>query len=344
MNTIDAKELKQLLEKTQRQFPPHYPTKMHGISPDEIEVLCNNLKNTIKYIGFEDANISIKDIVSKLISDFLISTLDEAERRKSGYCDFELSEENLGIGKKITFKYHDKSLEFEYLDMGFITITNNSIWDHLGSWEDYSNSTISYDINKPDVLRSKQTYFNKSILNSIMTFNERGIEVKKEFKITPVTKNFTPTDQCIIGSVVRNEDFYTATYSIQAIGDDFGGIISKDEIEGMNSISSITVPFRYISNADYDLNLLPVVYYHEKEILGSGAIQLLVYNYNYSDGYDLEEQYIKSKYFANNTYCLELLSDSFCVGLPRITTPYSYRILKNIKEYLHSIDKEPNEK
>ena len=334
---MDANKLKRLLEKTQREFPPHYPEKRHGIT-NEIEVLCNNLNKIINYIGFSNANIAIKNIVSKMINEFLISTFEKAATMPvKKYCDFELIDKKDENGREISISYQNRSLEFKYTDNGFITITNNSIISFTHSGEDYSNSTISYDTTKPDELYLVQTFDNNSILHSKMLFNEVGIEMNKEFKIIPKTSYFTPTeDQCIIGYVIRNEDFYTATYGLQAIGNDFGKVLRDDDIKEMNSIPSRTVPFRYICGEDFDLNLLCVVGRDGRESRRTGAIQDLVYRYNTVDGYEdsIERDYKKSKQLVENNVYLEIADGSFLIGAGRIDSPYDFEILKNIKEYV----------
>ena len=58
---MDITQLKILLEETQQKFPPHYPTKTHGIT-DEVPVLLNNLKKVVDYIGFSYYSTSVATV------------------------------------------------------------------------------------------------------------------------------------------------------------------------------------------------------------------------------------------------------------------------------------------
>ena len=176
---MDVTQLKILLEKTQQKFPPHYPTKTHGIT-DEVPVLLNNLKKIVDYIGFSNANIAIKNIVGKAINEFLIST---RERLNKTSCDFNAKSETLENGSNIILEYNGKSLEITYSNNGTITIKNNFDCQYNAYGEDYSNSIISYNVNKPDEMFLNQTFYNKSVCQSIMTFDDNGIEISKEIMI-----------------------------------------------------------------------------------------------------------------------------------------------------------------
>lgn len=332
--------LKSLLEETQRSFPPHYPTKTHGIA-DELPILINNLKGVVDYIGFSNANIAVKNIIGKMINEFLISARQGLNKSN---CDFEIQNQVIKNGNKIIISYSDKSLELEYLNNGIITVTNNSKCSFISYGEDYSNAIASYDSNKTNNLFLNQIFQNKSTCQSMMTFNDEGIEINKDFKITPRTRTFQPTNQCIIGSITRNDDFYTACVKLNAIGNDFNNIISNDDINMVNSISEITVPIRYIGSLKNDLNLLNVVISEERESFRTGAIQELVYNYISSEeeNYSFDEHYEKSKKVIEYSNFLEFTYNSLEIALPMIHAPYSFEILKNIKEYVRKQENNPH--
>ena len=86
---MDINQLKKILEETQQKFPPHYPTKTHGVA-NEIPILINNLKKIVDYIGFSSANIAIKNIVGKAINEFLISSKYGLNKKN---CDFDIKSE-----------------------------------------------------------------------------------------------------------------------------------------------------------------------------------------------------------------------------------------------------------
>lgn len=330
---MDLMNLKSLLEETQKSFPPHYPTKTHGVTK-EIPILIENLKQIVDYIGLSDANIAIKNIVGKMINEFLISSRHGLNKNN---CDFEIINQEIENGKKITISYSDKSLELEYQNNGVITITNNSDCPFVAYGEDYSNAIISYDTSKPNNLLLNQIFQNRSACQSIMTFNSEGIEINKDFKIIPRTRSFQATNQCITGSITRSDDFYTANIKLNAIGNDFGNIISNEDIENVNSIPEINVPIRYMGALKNDLNLLCVVSATDRESLRAGAIEELVGNYIYSeeDNYTFAEHYEESKKIIEYSNFLEFTYNSFSIGSPMIHAPYSFEILNNIKEYVH---------
>ena len=339
---MDLMSLKSLLEETQKSFPPHYPTKTHGVV-NEIPILLGNLKKIVDYIGFSNANIAIKNIIGKMINEFLISARYGLNERN---CDFEISNQEIENGKKIIISYSNKSLELEYLNNGIITITNNSKCPFVSYGEDYSNATVSYDSNKPNNLFLNQIFQNKSICQSIMTFNEEGIEINKDFKIIPRARKFQATNQSITGSITRSDDFYTARVKLNAIGNDFNNIINNDDINMVNSISEITVPIRYMGSLKNDLNLLNVVIASDRDSLGSGAIQNLVYNYIYSEEekYSFPEHYEESKKVIEYSEFLEFTYNSYDILSPMIHAPYSFEILKNIKKYIHKKKIDPHVK
>lgn len=337
---MDINQLKIILEETQQKYPPHYPTKTHGIT-DEVPILLNNLKKVVDYIGFSNANIAVKNIVGKTINEFLISSRHGLNKNN---CDFEIENQDIENGRKITISYSDKSLELEYLNNGVITITNNSVCPFITYGEDYSNAIISYDSNKPNNLFLNQIFQNKSTCQSIMTFNEVGIEINKEFKIIPRTRTFQATTQCITGSITRKDDFYTASIKLNVIGRDFGNIISEEDINMISSIPEITVPISYMGALKNDLNLLYVVCADDRDSLMSGAIESLIGNYIYSEeeSYSFAEHYEKSKKVIEYSNFLEFKFDSFVIGAPMIHAPYSFEILENIKRYVHKQENKPH--
>ena len=329
---MDVTQLKILLEKTQQKFPPHYPTKTHGIT-DEVPVLLNNLKKIVDYIGFSNANIAIKNIVGKAINEFLIST---RERLNKTSCDFNAKSETLENGSNIILEYNGKSLEITYSNNGTITIKNNFDCQYNAYGEDYSNSIISYNVNKPDEMFLNQTFYNKSVCQSIMTFDDNGIEISKDFKIIPNARNFKATNQFISGSIVRNNDFYSANIKLQITGDDFGDLITQNDILKIKTMKEITVPINYFGGLKSDLNLLCVVNEDERNSFRYGSIGALVGDYAGEEEQEtFEEEYQDSKKIIENSNFLEFAYNSFRIALPMIHAPYSFEILKNIKSHVH---------
>ena len=329
---MDLIKLKRLLENTQASFPPHYPTKTHGVT-DQIPRLINNLKNVIDYIGFSNANIAIKNIIGKMINEFLISTRDGL---KSCNCDFEITTQEMSDGKRVTISYGKKSLVLEYLNDGITKVINQSECQFVRYGEDYSNASISYNINEPNDLLLKQMFANGSTCKSYMTFSTEGIEQKRFFEIVPRTRYFEAANQCVKGSIERKDDFYTACLSLEVEGNDFGGIISNGEINAVKSMPEIVVPVMYIGSLKYDFNFLNIVTHEDRENGRSGAIQELIYKYISSVGLrdKLEEYYDRSKKVIEYSDFLEFPYDSLDILLPMIHAPYSFEILKNIKEYV----------
>lgn len=333
---MDLNKLKEMLEETQKNFPPHYPTKKHDVA-NEVTILIENLKSIVDYTGFSNANIAIKNIVGKMINEFLISTNEVHEEEN---CNFEITNMAIENGTKTIVRAHEKSLDFEYLNNGVITITNNSNCIYALYGEDYSNCTIVYDRNKTDNLFLNQTFKNKSICQSMMCFNQEGIEMHKDFKIIPRTRNFEPTSECVLGSITRSEDFYTANVNLTVVGENFGKILSNDEIEQLKSIPEITVPVRYMGGLETDLNLLYVIIPSERDSFRSGAIQELVGNYVEHKGfeYSFDDHYAKSQEAIEHSNFLEFSNNTFHFMSPLIHAPYSFEILHNIKDYVDKKD------
>lgn len=331
---MDINQLKKLLEETQQKFPPHYPTKTHGVF-DEVLVLLDNLKKIVDYIGFSSANIAIKNIVGKAINEFLISSRDGLVDKNS--CEFNVKSEALENGNNITVEYNGKSLEIAYLNNGTITIKNNFHCQYNFYGEDYSNSIISYNVNKPNELFLNQTFYNKSVCQSIMSFNDEGIEISKNFKIIPNARNFKATSQFVSGSIVRNNDFYSANVKLQINGNDFGSLITSNDILRVKSTKEITVPINYFGSLENDLNLLCVVDTSERKNFGNGSIRALVLDYIYAGERQetFEEEYEESKKVIEYSDFLEFRYDSFNILNSMIHAPYSIEILKNIKGYVH---------
>ena len=330
---MDITQLKILLEETQQKFPPHYPTKTHGIT-DEVPVLLNNLKKVVDYIGFSNANIAIKNIVGKAINEFLIST---RERLNKTSCDFNAKSETLENGSNIILEYNGKSLEITYSNNGTITIKNNFYCQYNAYGEDYSNSVISYNINKPNEMFLNQIFPNKSVCQSIMSFNDEGIEISKDFKIIPNARNFKATNQYVSGSIVRNNDFYSATVKLQINGDDFGNLITQNDVLKVKSIKEITIPINYFGGLKNDLNLICVVSHDERDSFRYGSIGALVGDYIYAGEEQeiFEEEYEENKKVIEYSDFLEFAYNSLDIALPMIHAPYSFEILKNIKSHVH---------
>ena len=354
MNTIDSKELKELFETTQKGFPPHYPTKMHGVSR-EVQLLINNLKTIIDYLGFENANIAIKYIIGKTINEFLTVTFEKNKYENGKNCDFEVVDKNISNGKKTIISYKNMSLELKYLDNGIITIRNNSLCEAAMIGEDYSKTTILYDVNKPNNLYLAQTLDNNSVLQSTCTFDESGIEMEKKFKIivSEARNKFIASHQCVVGSITRNDDFYTATYRMKLVGRDFSNLISKKDIEIVNSTPEITVPIKSMNSLENDINLLYVLTRELKQHpIGGYTGTLSILLYNYYDHYDYaknnperyERDYEDSRKIIKFNECIEMAYNSWDIITPRIYVPYSSQILKNVKEYVYKRDSSLNEK
>ena len=334
---MNIKELKRMLEQTQREYPPHYPTKTHDVER-EINKLIGNLKLIVDYIGFSEANIAIKNIIGKTINEFLISTL-QGEQTK--YCDFEITEQEIENGKQIIVRYKDNSLVLEYHNLGVITVTNNSKCNYIFHGEDYSDSFISYDINTPNSLYLAQVFLNKSACQSLMTFNEYGIETQRELLIKPKSRIFEAKNECLIGTITRSDnDFFTATIRLNIIGKDLKGIISNEDIDKVNSISKITVPIKYMNALEYDLNLLDVISKDDRESSRCGGIQRLTDNYLLSeeDSEFFEKDYNESKKIIEYSHYLEFGPQTLAIMLPLIHSPYSPEILKGIKKYVKKLD------
>ena len=337
---MDINQLKIILEETQQKYPPHYPTKTHGIT-DEVPVLLNNLKKVVDYIGLSNANIAIKNIVGKTINEFLISSREGIDRKS---CDFNVKKETLENGNNIIFEYNGKSLEIKYLNNGTITIKNNSYCQYNSYGEDYSNSVISYNVNKPNEMFLNQTFRNKSVCQSIMTFSDEGIEISKVFKIIPNARNFKATNQFVSGSIVRNNDFYSANVKLQITGDDFGNLITQNDILKVRSIKEIIIPINYFGGLKSDLNLLCVVNEEERKNSRYGSICALIGDYIYAEEEQemFEEDYEKIKEIIGHSNFLEFAGDTLRIGLPMIHAPYSFEILKNIKGYVHKQENNPH--
>ena len=330
---MNINELKRMLEQTQKDYPPHYPTKTHDVER-EINKLINNLKLIVDYIGFSEANIAIKNIIGKTINEFLISTL-QGEQTK--YCDFKITEENIDNGKRIIITYKDKSLVLEYHNIGVITVTNNSRCNYILHSEDYSDSFISYDINTPNSLYVAQIFLNKSTCQSLMTFNEYGIETQRELLIKPKSRNFEAKNECLMGTITRSDnDFFMATVRLNIIGKELKGIISNEDIDRVNSIPEITVPIKYMDALKYDLNLLNIVCEDDRVSSRCGGIQRLTDNYLFSeeDSEFFENDYNESKKIIANSYFLEFGPQTLAIMTPLIHSPYSFEILNNLKEYV----------
>lgn len=348
MKTIDSKELKELFEKTQKGFPPHYPTKMHGVH-DEIMLLLDNLKIIIDYLGFENANIAIKYIVGKTINEFLTATFEKNRDGKEKNCDFEVVEKEINGGKKTIVSFKNMSLELKHLVNGIITIKNNSHCEASMYGEDYSKTTILYNTNKLNNLYLVQTLGECSVLQSSMTFDESGIEMERIFKIivSEARNKFISAHQCVVGSITRNDDFYTATYKMQLVGKDFSNLVSKEDIERVNSTPEITVPITTMYSLENDINLLYVLDRSLKELpigRGTGILPVLLYdyyrNYDYANKYpdSYKDDYERCRKIIKFNECIEFAYNSYDIAKPRIYVPYSYQLLKNVKEYVYKRD------
>lgn len=329
---MDIDKLKAILEETQRNFPPHYPTKTHDIAY-EVYNTIERLKIIVDYIGFSDANIAIKNIVGKMINQFLITTKHD-NKGQDVNCDFNITNQEIDNGIKTIISSNEKSLELKYLNDGSITITN----DHYcfsTTGGDYSDSVINYNNSTPNQMFLEQSYINQPICKAMLSFNDDGIEVSKEFKITPRKRRlWQPTNQYISGSIVRGEDFYTASIKLNAVGDPLDRLLSKEDIEKINSIPEIKVPIMCIGALDTDLNLLFDVIKCEKvDGLKGGSFKYLIDSYLYNSSSeakeDFEGMYNDSQKIVESSLCLE--HSFYYMGQPIIHGPYSNEILHNIK-------------
>ena len=159
-----------------------------------------------------------------------------------------------------------------------------------------------FDTNKINNLHLAQTLGEGSILQSSMTFDESGIEMKKSFKIIVSTKRnineFVSAHKCVVGSITRNDDFYTATYKMHLVGEDFSTLISKEDIKDVNSTPEITVPIKTMYSLENDINLLYVLDRSLKDLpIGgpshTGILPALLYDYyrHYDYANDDPERY-----------------------------------------------------
>ena len=202
----------------------------------------------------------------------------------------------------------------------------------------------SYNVNKPNEMFLNQTFRNKSVCQSIMTFSDEGIEISKVFKIIPNARNFKATNQFVSGSIVRNNDFYSANVKLQITGDDFGNLITQNDILKVRSIKEIIIPINYFGGLKSDLNLLCVVNEEERKNSRYGSICALIGDYIYAEEEQemFEEGYEKSKEIIEHSNFLEFAGDTLRIGLPMIHAPYSFEILKNIKGYVHKQENNPH--
>lgn len=318
--------LKEILEETQRRFPPHYPTKRHGISSDDVDKLLEQLKLLIDFLGFSQANIAIKNIVGKMLSQFLIDV-----RGHNTFSNFEIINESIENGNKIIINANNKKIEIDYLNDGTILLTNDiyNMESILG--KSYSNSTISYNNKDSDILFCEEKFLN-NIVQSIMTFDKNGIEIKKSFKLFPYDKRaFDYSNQCIVGFLERTDDYFYMNFYLKIIGDDFGKYLSSKEIEEINSLPMISVPVSCLGGLDTDLNLL---FLFKDNRISVSSITQLAQNYLYYadfEDYDFYEFYNRSKNNLINSVSLESILSFGNLSLPLIYSPYTNEIFNNIK-------------
>ncbi len=328
---MEINELKNKLEETQKKFPPHYPTKTHDVGKETAR-LVQNLEELVCMMGLGDANIAIQNIAGKMINEFLIAT---RSRTQNVNCDFHMSTQSMPDGKSFRAEFENMSFEMKYHNDGKIVLINRSHCDYVSYGEDYSNTVLTYRCDEPNQLSIQQIFENKSVCNSHITFQDDGIEMKKEFMILPCTRRYGRLDRCVKGTITRNEDdFFTASISLQVIGEKYDDLISQREIEKANAIPEIQVPITYFGSLQNDLNLLTFISKFERESLGSGAIQNLVYNYYSSeeDQEDFPELYEKGRKAIETSDHLEFTYGTWDIIAPLIHAPYSYDILNNVKK------------
>lgn len=309
-------EFKDLLNKTKKELPPHYPTKTHDIQ-DSVNNLIINLRNITDYIGLSNANIAIKNIFSKSISSFLITSVELNT-------NFILKEVKLENGKKITITSESDipMIEITYLNNGTIKLENKQKLNIITKGENYSNTTLIYNVNNPNELTIQGTFPNRLQYNYNCLFSDDGIEQKRNFK-------FTSSVSSIIGTYERDNDFFSGKLNIELTGN--FPQFNEQQIKAINSQKELTTPI--LSN--HDLNLLTLATEHDKSMRFSNGITFQIENYiNYQNIAEFfEEDYEKLKNTVyHNPYSLEINSE-FITLLPIIIHgAYSDEILQNIKK------------
>ena len=311
-------KLKDMFNKTKAELPPHYPTKTHDIQ-DSLKKLIMNLREIIEYIGLTDANIAIKNMISKSISSLLIVA-------KELNTDLILNEIKLDNGKKIVITSKDdvSLMEITYLNDGIIRIENMQKLNHAIVGEDYSSTTLIYNVNNPNELTILGRFFNRLQYNYISTFSDDGIEQKRKF-------SFTSSKSSVTGSYERNDDFFSGNLNVELKGS-FRNF-NDQQIKDINSLGELTMPIM----SNHDLNLLTLATENEKRMRFPNGITFQTNNYTH---YEEVQEFFKEDYDTlincvyDNPYSLEINPNLAILNFQIIHGAYSEEILLNIKNFL----------
>lgn len=311
-------EFKDLLIKTKKELPPHYPTKTHDIQ-DSVNNLITNLKTIVDYIGLSNTNIAIKNIISKSISSFLITSVELNT-------DFILKETELENGKKIVITSESEIplIEITYLNDGTIIVDNKQKLSVSTKGENYSNTTLTYNVNNPNELTIQGTFFNRLQYSYNCLFSDDGIEQKRNFR-------FTTSVSSIIGTYERDNDFFSGKLNIELTGN--FPQFNEQQIKSINSQNELTMPI--LSN--HDLNLLTLATEHDKTKRFSNGITSQIDNYiNYQDFFEFfKEDYDKLiNTVYHNPYSLEINPEFITLVPIIIYGASSDEILQNIKRVI----------
>ena len=310
---------------------------MHDVG-EHIPRLLSALEEVVNYIGFSDANIAIKNIISKCVNQFLICVNYVGDNESIGVSQEKI--EN-GIGINI---YADNDtdvyLRLDILENGTIVVYNNYRLPVSVLGQNYSNSILSYSSINSNMLNQNFVFKNKSLYQFTSLFSDDGIEMKTDFMIVPKFRGRETSNQFILGLIERMTDFYSVSLKLNVCGDNFYGILSQTEIEQVNLFDEIIVPLRFLNSLEYDLNMLNPVSELDMTNLGSGGFQELAYNYLYYKACDesqMKEFYDEGEFIIDNAYMLELSPRSLkIIGSSLVHAPYSKEILNNIKRLVRS--------
>lgn len=348
---IEKEKLQKLLENTQKSYPPHYPTKRHDIGR-ELPNLLEHLDMLVNYLGFDNANIGIKNIIAKSLSEILIlagynGIINSDGGVNSG--NFILDKEENENGTKITIEINDEqknSLEINYLNDGKITISNKFRFIETKG-NSYENSIISYNINNPNIFRCDSILRNGSKYQYVSEFLENGTESKREFKIFPKIKNVENDNQCVFGTIERdNENFGIVSLNIDMNDGNYGSIITQNEIKKIHELKEIKIPlYSILEEKITDLNLLEILGTDDKTDKWTGSIGNISYLFSSNSNTYIEEnkeEMLKtSEKIFQNIYSLEINPLSFSLTNIVVDSPYSKEIVNSIsKQYNNNIQKQ----
>lgn len=334
---MDLIKIKELFDTVRKQYPPHYPTKMHDVV-EHIPGLLNTLEDVVNYIGFSNSNIAIKNIVAKCINQFLICVNYVGYNESLG-----VSEHEIENGVRINIYAESDTnvyLGLDILENGTVIVDNHYRMPIYILGQNYSNSILSYSSLNSNTLNQNFVFKNKSLYQCTSLFSADGIEMKTDFMIIPKFRGQENSEQFVLGVVERMEDFYSTSLKLNINGENFHGILSQSEISQVNLLGEIIVPLSFLNSLDHDLNMLNPISELDMTNLGSGGFQELAYNYLCAKDYDesqMKEYYDEGEFIIDNAYMLELSPKSLkIIGASLVHAPYSKEILNNIKRLVRS--------